>query len=370
MQISPVATNTILIIDSDRKFAESTKRFLLSHGYHVTLAFNGNQALKKISSDHFFLTLLCFELSDMEGGDLLKRIHEIDPNQLIIVTGALDKKNGIGDWIYYGVVDFFPKPIKNTELLGILKKVPLSLNPLVNDPGPGGSLYHKFFPFLIHELRNPLQAIGGAVSIIERRSNLKDKALAQSLRIIKEEVQYLGGFVQKCLDFIRPTDKNFWIKIDLSELVSHCIEMIGYMLPEIIKDIRINTHFDPHSPKVYGNYEEIKEVILNLLKNSIEAMDHCSSKELTIKIINKTLHGSGWVDVVISDKGSGINKENLRNLGFPFFTTKLRGTGLGLAICYKIIVDRHKGKILVESEEGKGTTITIKLPVSPITKEG
>ena len=99
-------------------------------------------------------------------------------------------------------------------------------------------------------------------------------------------------------------------------------------------------------------------------------MNQSPTKELTIKMINKALHNSGWVDIIIGDNGLGIKKENIKKLGTPFFTTKIRGTGLGLAICHRIIVDRHKGKMLIESEEGKGTTVTIRLPVNPSQNEG
>ena len=363
-----MTSNTILIIDPDREFAESTKEFLLSQGYRVSLAFNGNQAIKKISSDPPLLALLSLELPGMDGGNLLKKIHEIVPSQVILFTG-LCKENEVVDLLNYGVLDYFPKPIENAKLLMAIKDVSTLFKPRSNDPGQeSGSSLHQFFPFLIHELRNPLQAIGGAVSIIEKRSNLKDKALIQSLRIIREEVQYLSGFVQKCLDFIRPLNKNFWIEVDLNELILQCVKMITYMYQEAIGAIKIDTHFDPYLPKVYANYEEIKEALLNLLKNSIEAMDQSPSKELTIKMVNKTHHDSGWVDIIIGDNGSGIKKENINNLGIPFFTTKLRGTGLGLAICHKIIVDRHKGKMMIESEEGKGTTITLRLPVNALPR--
>ncbi|MGC1402897.1 MAG: ATP-binding protein [Thermodesulfobacteriota bacterium] len=363
-----MTSNTILIIDPDREFAESTKEFLLSQGYRVSLAFNGNQAIKKISSDPPLLALLSLELHGMDSGNLLKKIHEIVPSQVILFTG-LGKENEGVDLLNYGVLDYFPKPIENAKLLMAIKDVSTLFKPRSNDPGQeAGSSLHQFFPFLIHELRNPLQAIGGAVSIIEKRSNLKDKALIQSLRIIREEVQYLSGFVQKCLDFIRPLNKNFWIEIDLNELILQCVKMITYMYQEAIGAIKIDTHFDPYLPKVYANYEEIKEALLNLLKNSIEAMDQSPSKELTIKMVNKTHHDSGWVDIIIGDNGSGIKKENINNLGIPFFTTKLRGTGLGLAICHKIIVDRHKGKMMIESEEGKGTTITLRLPVNALPR--
>jgi signal transduction histidine kinase len=353
----------ILIIDPDREFAEGTKKLLLSQGYRVSCASNGKQAVKKITADAPLVTLLCLDLPDMEGRNLLKKIHEAAPHLAILVT-SLCKKEEIHEMIDRGVIDFFQKPIPPADLLNAVNIATSLFNPMRMDLGQDENfLMQKFFPFLIHELRNPLQAMGGAVSIIEKRSNLKDKPLSQSLRIIKEEVQYISGFIQNCLDFIRPLNKSFWIEVDLQEMVLQCLKRLSYMFQETIDQITINTYFDHDLPKVYASYEEIKEVLMNLLKNAVEAMDQSQAKVLTVKVIHKNLFGSGWADLVISDQGRGIRSDQVQHLGTPFFTTKLRGTGLGLAICHRIIVDRHKGKMVIESQEGQGTTIIVKLPV-------
>jgi signal transduction histidine kinase len=86
--------------------------------------------------------------------------------------------------------------------------------------------------------------------------------------------------------------------------------------------------------------------------------------EFFLKTRFKATPHPGWVEIVFIDNGPGIKKENMDKLFSPFFTTKLRGTGLGMAICQRIIVERHRGKIRVASEEGKGTTVTVELPAS------
>ena len=113
-------------------------------------------------------------------------------------------------------------------------------------------------------------------------------------------------------------------------------------------------------PKIYVNYEEIKQAFLNIVKNAFEAMPE--GGQFTIRTRDKS-DPPKFVEVTFVDNGIGIKKENLSKLSNPFFTTKLRGTGLGLAICHRIINERHGGKIYIESEENKGTTIRVELPI-------
>jgi signal transduction histidine kinase len=117
---------------------------------------------------------------------------------------------------------------------------------------------------------------------------------------------------------------------------------------------------DPHLPKIYVNYEEIKQAFINIVKNAFEAMPE--GGEFTIKTSRKS-DASEYIEIAFIDNGIGMKKENLDKLFSPFFTTKLRGTGLGLAICRRIIIERHHGKINIESGERIGTTIKVELPI-------
>jgi signal transduction histidine kinase len=217
----------------------------------------------------------------------------------------------------------------------------------------------RFFPFLAHEIRNPLHAISGALAIIQRRSDLKDELLAQSIKIINEEVQHLNDFVQGCLNFVRPPNVVRFVGVEISEVISVVINIVSHMLESESRKIKIITDIDPHLPKIYANYEEIKQAFLNIVKNGFEAMPE--GGELIIKAYPKS-DSPRHIEITFTDHGMGIQQKNLNNIFSPFFTTKLRGTGLGLAICRRIIVERHHGKISIESEEKKGTTVRVELP--------
>lgn len=226
------------------------------------------------------------------------------------------------------------------------------------------TLLEKFLPFWAHEVRNPLQAIGGALTIIERRSNKEDKSLTQSIGIAKEEVQNLTDFVQECLDYIRPPDKRHWGEVNVNETLLLVVNLMSVMFKSLSEQVKVTTCFEPQLSKVFANYEEIRKVFLNLIRNSYEAMAKTEKKELTIKTNQKNNRNKGWVEIKFIDTGEGIKKEDQPFIGTPFYTTKLKGTGLGLVICNRIIVERHKGKMVIESQENKGTTVNVKLPIN------
>jgi signal transduction histidine kinase len=246
----------------------------------------------------------------------------------------------------------------------VLKRVGSNQNFAEGKQSGMDSLLEKFLPFWAHEIRNPLQAIGGAMTIIERRSNLEDGALAQSIGIVKEEVQTLTDFVQECLDYIKPPDRSHWGEINLNETILLVLNLIPFMSKGRFEQISVTPHLDPQLSKVYANYEEIKKVFLNILKNSFEAMIKTEKKELVIKTLNKVDKKSSWVEINFRDTGEGIKKEHVEFIGTPFFTTKLKGSGMGLVICNRIIVERHKGRLSIKSQKDGGTTVSVTLPIN------
>jgi signal transduction histidine kinase len=146
----------------------------------------------------------------------------------------------------------------------------------------------------------------------------------------------------------------------MNEVISVVINIISHMYESESKRIRIVKDMEPQLPKIYGNYEEVKQAFLNIVKNAFEAMP--GGGEFTIKTCRRS-DSPKYIEITFADTGTGIKKENMNKLFSPFFTTKLRGTGLGLAICRRIITERHRGKISIESEENKGTIIKVELPI-------
>lgn len=354
----------ILVVDDNLEFAEMVTRILEEEGLQVFIAPDGNKAIEKVLSESPELVLLDLKLPDIDGMEVFKKIKAINENTAIIIITGYGGEQVAVDFMKAGAMDFLSKPVEKGALSRAVWNALKMRNSQIQDEQFGKqSGLEKFFPFLAHEIRNPLHAIGGAIAIIQRRSNLKDELLHQSIKIVQEEVQHLNDFVQECLDFVRPPRRGRFIDVEINDVISVVINMMSHMFEELTGKMRITMDLAPKLPKVQANYEEIKQAFLNILKNSFEAMEG-KGGELIVKTSFKSDPDPGHIEIVFIDHGLGIKKENLQYLFSPFFTTKLRGTGLGLAICRRIIMERHNGTIHVESEEGKGTAVTVELPVA------
>ena len=205
-----------------------------------------------------------------------------------------------------------------------------------------------------HEIRNPLSSIKGFATYFgERYKDIpEDKDTAQ---IMVNEVERLNRVISQLLEFARPVniDKK---TLDIKTVINHSVKMLERNAGE--KNIRIKVEIPSGIPHIAVDSDRINQVFLNLFLNSIEAMD--SGGELSIAVDYD--HANDMMRIKVSDTGKGIVPKDIGNVFDPYFTTKQSGTGLGLAIVHRII-ESHNGEIKVESDQGKGTDVTITLPL-------
>jgi two-component system, sporulation sensor kinase B len=201
-----------------------------------------------------------------------------------------------------------------------------------------------------HEIRNPMTTIRGFMQVLQGERNLSDD---QNLfiSISLQELDRTQTIIDNFLSLAKPNTGGM-TKINLSRLLREIIDfMRSYSHlanTELVEGIEKNLW-------IKGDAHEIRQVFINILKNGIEAMPGGGSIYIIAKI------DKGYVKVQFRDEGVGMKKSQLERLGHPYYSTKEKGTGLGLMISYDII-QRMRGKIVVDSEEGKGTTFTILLP--------
>src|SRR5215469_2242112 len=212
---------------------------------------------------------------------------------------------------------------------------------------------------LAHEIRNPLGAIKGAAQCLEPRPRAGEEG--EFLDVIVEEVNRLNGVVTQFLDYARPLKQSFGT-VDLNEVVGRTIRLIQNEVPA---RIALVVELGENLPAVEGDPEQLKQVLINLVQNAIQALGTAPG---TIRVRTRgperfaDLRASGeFVEIDVADDGPGIPPEQQPNIFVPFFTTKQKGTGLGLAICQRI-VKNHGGTISVQSKVGEGSTFVVRLP--------
>jgi signal transduction histidine kinase len=205
--------------------------------------------------------------------------------------------------------------------------------------------------YVSHEIKNPLMVIGGLARQVERKVGDEPNAL-QKLQIIQNEVQRLETFLGDLRDFTRPATPAKQ-QVNINDV----IQEVDVLMAEqaMSQGVNLVEHLDPNLPLLEADPNQMKQVLLNLVKNALEALDSGGQVILSSGAADHQV----WFSV--RDTGGGMPPEVLEKIFDPFFTTKEKGTGLGLAVIHKIITDHH-GDISVSSSPDKGTTIMVNLP--------
>lgn len=208
-----------------------------------------------------------------------------------------------------------------------------------------------------HEIKNPLGSIGIHLQLVNKVLQRSEAPESDDLRdyldVIAEEVDRLNSIVVDFLFAVRPMDIELQDS-DLNERVNEMVEFVRYELQEA--DISLVLDLDEHLPSLRLDEKYFKQVLINLIKNSIHAMP--DGGELRIS----TQQRGDEVVLRLSDTGIGMSDEVIHKIFEPYFTTKDTGSGIGLTLVYKIVRE-HMGDIAVMSEQGKGSTFTVTLPV-------
>jgi two-component system sensor histidine kinase HydH len=213
------------------------------------------------------------------------------------------------------------------------------------------SLVGQLAAGVAHEIKNPLASIKGAADILTDddttradRDEFKD--------ILQNEVRRIDATVAEFLEFARPKETRLE-KLDLTRTIGATLRQIEAHAKREGLSVDIDLQ---DGVVVDGDGEQLHQMALNLMLNAIQASQAGST--IRVSLIKRNIKG---VQLVIADTGAGIEDSDMERIFEPFFTTKASGAGLGLAVV-KDIVDSHSGEIAIESEVGRGTTVTVTLP--------
>ena len=204
---------------------------------------------------------------------------------------------------------------------------------------------------LAHEIRNPLGSIEGAADLLEQ-PGISPDIRAKSLVVIRKEVQRLNRLLTNLLDFARPRRPELQA-VDIRGVVESVVALVAHSARQ--GNVEIRRSFATALPPVECDAEQLKQVILNLTINAIQAMPEGGELELALAA------ASGGVRIAVRDQGQGIPAPELDRIFDPFYTTKAHGTGLGLAVAQQI-VSQHGGTLTAALNPEGGMTFTVALP--------
>jgi signal transduction histidine kinase len=212
-----------------------------------------------------------------------------------------------------------------------------------------------------HEIKNPLSAMALHAEILEgqfKKMEIKQKTkVLKSIETLQSESRRLNRIIQQFLTLARPSKLELNL-IKINKIVEEVLELVHQEAQE--RGVLIASDLDPNLGIIYGEEDQIKQVLLNLILNAFTATDSGGRVEIF------TQSEYDKVIVQVKDTGRGIPDEVGSRIFDLYFTTKKDGGGIGLAVCQNII-KAHDGRIDFESDEGEGTTFTIQLPVKDPT---
>ncbi|RIW29039.1 PAS domain-containing protein [Bacillus salacetis] len=211
------------------------------------------------------------------------------------------------------------------------------------------SLIGELASGIVHEIRNPLTAMKGFLQLMKSYPN------PEYVDIVLKELNQIEEIANELLQFSKPGERRL-TRQNILEIVREAVNFSG--AESFKRKIKVELHDHPQREiEILGNKTQLKQVLLNIIKNSIDAIKNDGKINIHISKDQQNVY------IHISDNGVGIPKEQLSKIGQSFFTSKEKGTGLGLMVSFNIIKN-HNGSIHIDSEENHGTTFKISLPLA------
>lgn len=202
---------------------------------------------------------------------------------------------------------------------------------------------------IAHEIRNPLTSLKGFLQLLQKKANKSDDYYFQ---IMLEELDRINTIVGELLVLSKPQDIHYEA-VKIENLLSRVISLIEPQAK--LYSVNMELHEENNLPNLYCEPNLLKQMFINIIKNSIEA----DSTKVDVEISSPN---DKHVSIKIIDNGCGIEEERLKHIGEPFYSSKEKGTGLGMTVSSRI-VETHKGSLHITSELGIGTTVEVILPI-------
>ncbi len=380
----------ILIIDDEEGVRITLKKIMEREGYQVDTAADFVDAIQLLDKNSYHTVITDILLPGMSGLDLLRAIKERDQELPVIVITGEPNLETAKESIRYGAYDYIEKPVTKDNLPPIVgrsvdKKVLMeekkrlekenleyqrdlekkvkertkkieTLNLLLKEFQ--SKLIHSerlatlgtFVSFVSHELRNPLSVIQNSIYYLKSHIQVDNPKIEKYFGIMEDEVAIAQKIIDDFLNFTKGRSLELSL-VNINDLIKKVIDLIS--IPD---NIKVNLDLRKEFPDIKVDGDYIQQVLINIINNAIQAMPQGGELKISSRKEEE------FIIIDISDTGIGIAEKDLDRLFEPFFSKKEKGTGLGLVIC-RFLVERHKGKIKVESKPGMGTVFSIHLPI-------
>lgn len=273
------------------------------------------------------------KMAQVQGGDLTIQIQPMKNDEIGDLAASFNSMVQKLKSANKKIQDLFHKQMEKAEHLASLGEIAAGL---------------------AHEIKNPIAGMKGALEIIDQKTDAADPKKEIFTEILLQ-IDRIDHVIQDLLSYARPKEMK-QVKVNPNESIENALKLARPQAKD--KDILFKYHGLDNNTLIWIDQDKIQEVMLNLMMNSISAIDTSGTIDIRAGKRNEK-----ELEIVVADDGQGIKKEHQSQIFNPFFTTKSRGTGLGLSIC-KNIIEAHLGSITVESEEKRGTMFVIRLPLA------
>ena len=381
---------SVLIVDDEIGIRKSIERTLLNEPYRKLYASCVDEAKKLLLENKVHLIISDILMPGTDGLTLLKWIKKNKPEIVRIVLSTKSDSATIMEAINKGNIFYYiAKPWDNTELKIIIKKgidwynIQEERNKLIKKLEEHNQTLEqrvtertnqllaitneaeigKHTSQIVHNINNALNSFFGSLDLSEMVLSEEKPDISKLNKYhghLKKSANSLSKILAEILVRSRGKDILQPQEINVNRLIEE-EALFWEMMPEFKYKITRNIQLDESIPPILGNPIQIKQILDNVIKNAIDAMEKSNEKQLMIETGIK----DKFIFIKISDSGEGISESDLSRVFVPGFTTKPlgKGTGLGLA-SVKTMVESYSGKIDIQSDKDKGTTVTICLPVN------
>ncbi|OGP15206.1 MAG: hypothetical protein A2054_05770 [Deltaproteobacteria bacterium GWA2_55_10] len=345
----------VLAVDDDERNLALLTAKLEREGYELETARNGVEALQKAVSFNPDLVIMDVMMPQMDGYEALRHLKSREETRyipVIMLTGRAEIEDKVLGF-EVGAEDYINKPYSLQEVSARVKSLlrMRALQTKLRDTEKVAAL-GEMVDGIAHEIRNPLTAIGGiARRLYDHETDPQHRDYAQWIIRSVERLERMLGRIDEYKRILVST----LVKGDINRVVSEAAKALLEIIEGQGKSIEVKLSLMPDPPPVNYDYGNMKTAVFNILQNSVEAIE--KTGVITIETVPEA---GDTLAVRITDTGIGMTKEEVRKIFNPFQSTKFEGAGLGLTITYRIVQD-HGGEIEVDSEKGKGTTVTIRL---------